>query len=172
MASRHRFRVDDEVRTVTVNDNGDRLAVSVDGGDEVLVDVTTSGVPGHFSMIIDGAPVRAYVARDGQTLRVTVEGRTFDLEPASGSARSRGPLGAGDPPGQVRAIGGIVVEVRVSVGDHIEAGQTLAIIEAMKMQNEVQAPRDGTVTVIHAIPGERIEAGSLVIEYDPDEEPE
>ena len=44
MASRHRFRVADEVRTVTVNENGDRLAVSVDEGDEVLVDVTTSGV--------------------------------------------------------------------------------------------------------------------------------
>lgn len=172
MAPRHRFRVDDEIRTVTVNENGDHVAVSVDEGEAVLVDVTTSGVPGHFSMIIDGEPVRAYVAREGQTLRVTVDGRTFRLEPASSGARSRGPIGAADPPGQIRAIAGVVVAVRVKVGDRLTPGQTVAVIEAMKMQNEVQAPMNGTVTVVHAVPGERIEADELVLEYEPDEEDE
>lgn len=169
MASRHRFRVDDEVRTVAVTENGDHLAVSIDDGDEVLVDVTSSGVPGQFSMIIDGAPVRAYVSRSGQTLRVTVEGRTFELAPVVGSGRSRGPMGASDPPGQIRAIAGVVVEVRVQVGGHISAGDTVAVIEAMKMQNEINAPMDGTVTVMHAVAGDRIEANDIVLEYEPDE---
>jgi pyruvate carboxylase subunit B len=169
VASRHRFRVDDEIRTVTVDENGDQIAVAVDEGEAVLVDVTTSGVPGHFSMIIAGEPVRAYVARAGQTLRVTVDGRTFHLEPASAGGRSRGPVGASDPPGQIRAIAGVVVDVRVKVGDHIEVGQTVVVIEAMKMQNEVQAPLAGTVTAVHAVAGERIEADELVLEYEPDE---
>jgi pyruvate carboxylase subunit B len=172
VASRYRFRVDDEVRTVTVDEGADQVAVTVDEGDPVLVDVTTSGVPGHFSMIIAGEPVRAYVARAGQTLRVTVDGRTIRLEPATADGRGRGPISKGDPPGQVRAIAGVVVDVRVKVGDHFEAGQTLAVIEAMKMQNEVQAPMSGTVTVIHAVPGERIEADELVLEYEADEESE
>ena len=170
MASRHRFRVAEEVRTVTVHENGDHVAVTIDEGDEVQVDITTSGVPGHFSMIINDAPVRAYVTRAGQTLRVTVEGRTFDLEPASSGRRGRGQTVLSDPLGQVLAIAGVVVELRVKLGDHIEAGQTVVVIEAMKMQNEVQAPRDGTVTVVHAVTGERIEAGDLVLEYDPDED--
>ena len=172
MASRHRFRVGEAIRAVSLTERDDGVLVSLDEDDEVFVDVTTSGVPGLFSLIIDGVPQRAYVSRAGQGLRVTVDGRTFDLEPATGGSRGRGGVSSVDPPGQIRAIAGVVVEVRVKVGDHIEAGQTVALIEAMKMQNEVQAPLSGTVTVVHAVPGERIEADELVLEYEPDEAPE
>lgn len=153
-----------------VDESGDRLALTVDDSPPVEVDVTTSGVPGLFSIIRDGVPSRAYVTREGRNLRVVVDGRTFVLG-AAGGGRERGASGgAGDPPGKITApLAGVAVDVRVQPGDRIEARQAVVVIEAMKMQNEVQAPHGGVVTAVHAERGVRVEKGGLLVEYAPDE---
>ncbi|TAJ22312.1 MAG: acetyl-CoA carboxylase biotin carboxyl carrier protein subunit, partial [Nitrospirae bacterium] len=137
--------------------------------DPIEVDATTEGVPGLFSIVRDGRPTRAYVTRDGKNLRVIVDGRTFILAPGSGG-RERGAAGGlVDPPGKITApLAGVVVEVRVKVGDRIEPRQVVAVVEAMKMQNEVQAGHAGTVTAVKAQQGERAEKGELLVEYTPD----
>ena len=91
MATRHRFQVDDEPHTVEVDEQRDRITVRVDGGDPIVLDATTSGVPGLFSIIIDGEPRTAYVTRDGKNLRVLVEGRVFILGPSGAAGRGRLP---------------------------------------------------------------------------------
>ncbi len=168
MATRHRLLVDGNERTVVV-ETGDLVTVTVGEGEPVEVDVTTSGVPGLFSLVIDGKPRQAYVSRRGAGFEITVNGRRFLVGPATAGGRQRGPLGAKDRIGEVTApLAGVVVNVPVSVGDRIEAGQTLLVIEAMKMQNEIQAPHDGTVKAIHCEQGGRVEQGALILEYDPD----
>ena len=170
MATRHRFQVDGQTHIVTIDDSGDRFTVAIDDAVPVEVDVITSGIPGLISIIRDGIPSRAYVARDGRNLRVVVDGRTFVLG-AAGGGRERGASGgASDPPGKITApLAGVAVEVRVAVGDRIEVRQAVVVIEAMKMQNEVQAPHPGVVTAVHVQRGERVEKGSVVVEYTPDE---
>ena len=169
MATRHRFQVDGETHVVVVDDSSGRVTVAIDDADPIEVDVAASGVPGLFSMISGGRPTRAYVTRDGASLRVVVEGRGVLLGGA-GAGRGRGAGGAGDPPGQITApLAGVAVEVRVAVGDRIEARQGVVIVEAMKMQNEVQAPRSGVVTAVHAERGIRVEKGEILVEYTPDE---
>ncbi len=169
MASRHRFLVDGREHTVVVVEVDGRTTVAVDDDDAVEVDATTSGLPGLFSLLVDGSPSNAFVSRRRGGFEVTVGGRRFRVEPAAGSSRRRGPVGGlEDPPGEVSApLAGVVVEVRVQVGDEIEVGQALLVIEAMKMQNELQAPLAGTVTAVHVRTGERVEKGTVVIEYDP-----
>jgi len=171
MATRHRFQVDGQPHTVEVDEQDDRITVRVDGGDPLVLDATTSGVPGLFSIVIGGVPRQAYVTRDGKNLRVLVEGRAFILGAGGGANRGRGAAGGlVDPPGTITApLAGVVVDVRVKPGDHIEQRQTVVVVEAMKMQNEVQAPMDGTVTRVNAVMGARIEKGELVLEYTPDE---
>lgn len=168
MATRHRFQVDGQQRTVVVEEAGDGLRVAVDDADAIIVDATSSGIPGLISMLVDGRPQRAYVTRRGQGLAVTVEGRTFVLHPAA-SARARGAVGgATDPAGQISApLAGVVVEIRTPVGTEVKAGDTVVVVEAMKMQNEVQAREDGTVTAVHCEQGARVEKGDLLLEYDP-----
>ncbi len=171
MATRHRFQIDGKTYTVTVDDSGDRVVIAIDGGPPTEVDVTTSGLPGLVSMIRNGLPSRAYVVREGRDFRVVLEGHTFVLG-ATGSRRQRGAAGgAEDAPGRVTApLAGVVVDLRVAVGDRIEARQSLVVIEAMKMQNEVQAPHAGTVTVLHARQGVRVDKGELLMEYEPGED--
>ncbi len=147
---------------------GGRTTVALDDGEPVEVDVTSSGLPGLLSMLVDGQPSTAYVSRRGAGFEVTVGGRRFDVAPASAAGRRRGPVGGlDDPPGQVMApLAGVVVEVRVEVGDDIEVGQTLIVVEAMKMQNELRAPQAGVVTAIHFGAGDRVEQGVLLLEYE------
>ena len=169
MATRHRFSVEGTLHNVSVDEAANRILVKIDDGEPIEVDATTEGVPGLFSIMRDGRPTRAYVARDGKSLRVIVDGRTFLLSPAS-SGRERGAAGGlSDPPGKITApLAGVVVEVRVKVGDHLEPRHVVAVVEAMKMQNEVQAALAGTVTAVNARQGERAEKGELLVEYTPD----
>lgn len=170
MASRHRFVLEGEEHTIVVDESGDRVIVTIDDGEPLEVDVTTSGVPGQFSIVAGGAPRRAFVARVGQGFDVTVDGRRFAVTGAG--SRGRGSVGgSGDPIGTITSpLAGVIVELRVAVGDAFDAGETLAVVEAMKMQNEVSSAHAGTVTAVHGAPGERVESGGLLIEYDPAEE--
>ncbi|MCB9919814.1 MAG: acetyl-CoA carboxylase biotin carboxyl carrier protein subunit [Planctomycetes bacterium] len=61
---------------------------------------------------------------------------------------------------------GIVVSVDVSVGDEVTEGQTLLIVEAMKMQNPITADGNGTVEAIHVAAGQAVAAGDTLLRLD------
>ena len=58
---------------------------------------------------------------------------------------------------------GIVISVDVKIGDNVRIGQSVAVIEAMKSENEIQSEFEGTVTAINTSKGEHIEAGAPII---------
>ncbi len=77
--------------------------------------------------------------------------------------RERGLQGGGD--GVVRSpIQGTVVAVKVQEGQEVKAGEVLCIVEAMKMENEIPAPRDGVVRRVAVTPGAMVEAGGVLVE--------
>ena len=49
----------------------------------------------------------------------------------------------------------------------LEAGAAVLVLEAMKMQNEVQIPHDGAITAVHAAAGDNVDKGALLVEYEP-----
>lgn len=57
---------------------------------------------------------------------------------------------------------GVILDIKVSQGQKVNAGDTLCILEAMKMENEVVAPSDGVVSAIHVSKGNTIEAGTTL----------
>ena len=61
---------------------------------------------------------------------------------------------------------GVVLEVLVSAGESVEAGQTLMILEAMKMEHRIVASRDGIVTTVHFNVGDRVEQGTNLLEVE------
>ncbi|MBP3203254.1 MAG: biotin/lipoyl-binding protein, partial [Bacteroidales bacterium] len=58
---------------------------------------------------------------------------------------------------------GVIVEVSVKEGQAVKAGQKVAVLEAMKMENEISAPKDGTITAIHVNKGDSILEGAPVV---------
>ena len=107
----------------------------------------------------------------GRRIEVVVDGWRFelDVEDARRAAlREAGTRHSADPrrdgPFEVRAIiPGRVAAVSVAAGDRVVAGQTLLLIEAMKMQNELRAPRDGVVDRLAVGMGETIDLGQLLV---------
>jgi propionyl-CoA carboxylase alpha chain len=170
--ARHRFVVDGVEHVVTVEALDGGYGVIIDDADPIDVQALVSG--GLITTFQGGRPSRAFVARhhrgQEQGYNVTVDGRRFEVRAASASRRGRSVVGgAEDPPGKVTApLAGVVVAVNVAVGDHVEAGAVLAVVEAMKMQNEVHAPVPGTVTAVRVEAGARCERGDLLVEYTPD----
>ena len=113
------------------------------------------------------------VDRDGRrTVEVVVQGWRFeclveDAERAALRGRASRPRAAADSSGgplEIRAIiPGRIAAVSVVAGDPVLAGQSILVVEAMKMQNELRAPRDGRVSRVAVASGQTIEIGDLLV---------
>ena len=62
------------------------------------------------------------------------------------------------------AMPGTIIDIKVAVGDKVSAGDGVVVIEAMKMENEIQAPKAGTVTSIHIAKGDSVSPNETLIE--------
>jgi propionyl-CoA carboxylase alpha subunit len=60
---------------------------------------------------------------------------------------------------------GLVVSIAVSEGQEVKAGETLAVVEAMKMENVLRAERDGVVKAIRAKPGDSLAVDAVIMEF-------
>ena len=58
---------------------------------------------------------------------------------------------------------GVIIDIRVAAGDQIKAGQVIAILEAMKMENEIQAESDGVVTAVNVSQGDSVLEGAPIV---------
>jgi biotin carboxyl carrier protein len=74
---------------------------------------------------------------------------------------------APDPSHITCVIPGIIQKVYVRPGQKVRKGESLCILEAMKMQNDIACPFDGTVKVIHVEPGKMMAKGGLLMEITP-----
>jgi biotin carboxyl carrier protein len=118
---------------------------------------------GKMDLLLDGKRLTAYVSSDNAKRWVTVDGQTFVLTKSSGSRKgghghqhSAGELTA-PMPGQVRAV-------NVSEGDLVTKGQTLLVLEAMKMEIRVQASQSGTVKKLFVKQGQTVEREQILVE--------
>ena len=122
-------------------------------------------------VIVDGVEFEVTIEGEGKVWSATVEGKTFEIEiPDAAPVAKKKRTGSGKKKksGTVSAnIPGKVVTVEVSEGDSVIEGQVILILEAMKMQNEIQAPISGTVTVVHCEEGQAIEANIPLVVIEP-----
>ena len=80
--------------------------------------------------------------------------------------RRRTPYAPPDPSKVVAVIPGIILAVRVKVGQRLKWGDSLLILEAMKMKNDVTAPRDGIVKAIHVQQGQMVTKHQVLVEFE------
>jgi acetyl-CoA/propionyl-CoA carboxylase biotin carboxyl carrier protein len=127
-----------------------------------------------LSGIAPSAPgAAAGPATAGRTTTVEVDGKRFEVEvfvPSTGDSTARrarrgGGRGGGADDGRIVApMQGTVVKVLVAVGDAVTAGQAVVVLEAMKMENQLMAERDGVVAAVRVSPGASVGAGDLLVE--------
>lgn len=152
-----RLKLDDDTYDVWLDRAGEALKVEVDGDvREARVTVERDGYR---------------VAVGGRTFLVKLDGNTADVDGhryvlgltdvrSAGAPGQHGPKGGGEikPP-----MPGKIVAVKVKAGDKVEAGQTLLVLEAMKMQNELGAPGAGTVKEVKVAVGQNVEPKDVLV---------
>lgn len=174
----YRVRLGTDETEVTVGEEADgALRVSLAGAAH-RVDVAEI-VPGRHSLIVDGlchdlcegqgTESRAASGPSGpgdgrRRWTVTVDGETYTVEVAGRTSGGRaGPAQAAHA-SEVRAsMPGLLVALQVAEGSEVAAGQPLIIMEAMKMQMEIRAPRAGTVRRVHVRAGQEIAGDQLLV---------
>ena len=123
---------------------------------------------------------------EGKNASVTVNGTAYQVEleeaataapvqapvqatpiQASAAAPTVAPTAAPVPSGAGKAVTsplpGVIIAVKVNVGDTVKAGQEVAVLEAMKMENSIEATHDGTVTAINVAKGDSVLEGAPIV---------
>lgn len=119
---------------------------------------------GKLDLLIDGKRVTAHVSSDNAKHWVTVNGQTFALTRSSGAKRRS--AGHDHAAELVAPMPGLVRTVNVGEGDAVTKGQTLLLLEAMKMEIRVQAPRAGKVLKLFVKQGQTVEREQILIEIE------
>jgi biotin carboxyl carrier protein len=170
-------RGDEESTATLVRDGGGRVWVESSSGqkidDAIVLDNgrSVSLRLNNRMYFVDVTP------RHHRELRALINGRggvvqLFDeLGAAAAEQESVGNSGR-----ELKAdMPGLVVDIKCAVGDQVMAGQPIVVLEAMKMQNELTSPGDGTVEEILVQAGQSVESGALLLrlaEPAPEPEPE
>jgi len=124
-----------------------------EGGESPALDFAQTGA----------GKLRAHAMRDGSTVWVAVAGETYrlDIEDVK-RGRSGSLLGADE----IRApMTGTVLSVLAKVGDTVEAGQPVLVVEAMKMEHTLKAPRAGLIEEVACSEGDQVEAQSVLVSF-------
>jgi propionyl-CoA carboxylase alpha chain len=166
--------VDQQAHGVSLSyDDDEALTLELAGEDRALRLSDIDWRPGlaQFRAVLDGEPFTAEVARvaDGFVIRHrAARARVRVLAPAVAALYARLPEKvAADTSKLIQSpMPGLVVAIPVAVGQEVKTGETVAIIEAMKMQNILKAERDGVVKAVSAKAGDPVAADDVLVEFE------
>ncbi|MBX7237010.1 MAG: biotin/lipoyl-binding protein [Caldilineales bacterium] len=161
---KYQSQVENSTYTVEIDADGQILVENA----KVDASLLQVGPLGLYSLLIDKRSLELVVEETQHGYRVSFGSHTFDVRVADERqlklAGKRTDLGATGGDIQVKApIPGLVVRVLVRAGDAVQTGQSIAILEAMKMENELRATREGVVSEVRVKAGERVEQGAILL---------
>jgi 3-methylcrotonyl-CoA carboxylase alpha subunit len=158
--------------TVRLTPEGDGFATEVDGAAHRIARVSagprTAAAGGatveELAFELDGRWCRAVVARTRARVLVSIAGRVYGFE--SGDAAGRTGIGGAASGTIVAPMPGKVISLLVAVGDAVEAGTPVVVLEAMKMETTLTAEVAGTVARVSAAPGALVDAGDVLVDIE------
>lgn len=158
-------KIGDETSAVSVKEEGNRLFAEIDGRKYGLEAVRPE--TGQVSLRFDdGRKIEARVELDAEGRCVVwIDGRSIEVELADPKKLRGSNTSNADTAGVAdikTAMPGKVVRLIAAVGDTVEKGDGVIVVEAMKMQNEVKAARDGVVSEIKVSAGDTVSAGQVL----------
>jgi len=146
-------------REVEIRESGGGLQVVVDGA--TFAPVVEEIGRGSFLWRDGGRSEPFHCVRDGDTIHLFWRGSVYRLveEEEGGRAARRHASGGLEAP-----MPGKVIAVKVAPGQAVKKGDELLVVEAMKMENAIRAPRDGTVRSVAARVGDMVGPGAVLVE--------
>jgi biotin carboxyl carrier protein len=147
-----------------------QYTIEINHDDQITIDGVASPIDlcaideTTFSLLIDNASHEALVEAHEGEIEVLLYGRLYTARIEDERARRLGQSGEGlhVSSGEVMIkspMPGLIVSIPASEGQAVKKGQTIVVLESMKMENELKAPRDGTITSIKVSPRQSVEQG-------------
>ena len=119
--------------------------------------MTVNGTP--YQVELEEAPAAPVQAVPAQSAPIQTAPAAAPAQPAPAA----GPAASGAGKAVTSPLPGVIIAVKVNVGDSVKAGQEVAVLEAMKMENSIEATHDGTVTAVHVAKGDSVLEGASVV---------
>lgn len=140
-------------------------------GERLQVDMQRSGRLNLYSLLVNHASYEVVIEPDAErrnVYEVLLEGARFEVQVEDERSRrlAKAVFALQAPPGELilrPPIPGLIVSVPVEAGQSVEKGETLVVFEAMKMQNEIRAPRDGVVREVRVRPGMQVTQNDVLM---------
>jgi biotin carboxyl carrier protein len=121
--------------------------------------------PGIYSVLIEGCAFEVRVEQRAEDLQINTQGREYSAavrDPRQWLRRNDSALEAQGRQKVIAPMPGKIVRLLVGAGDRVEAGQSVLVVEAMKMQNEVRSPKSGKVEKLFVSEGQAVTAGETL----------
>lgn len=157
------YQLGNQITSVRVEKTGAGYAVTLN--DETYAIEIEPRAAGELSLLINGQRHTAHVAAEGARRWVALNGQTFELSIPQAQKKTRRGKAGGHESLEAQ-MPGLVRKVLVTEGEAVTQGQSLLILEAMKMEIRVGAPHTGTVARIGVREGETVGRGQVLIELD------
>ena len=152
-----------KIHSVELEKDKNTYQVIIDDNKRYIIeDVVTQ--PDIISFKLNNKIQNVFIISDKDKTYLSIDGENYILEKDKTSKAKTGKQQKGNS--VFSPMPGLLVEVPVSVGDKVKSGETLAIVEAMKMQNELPSPRDGIVKKITGKEGEQVDALQVIVELE------
>lgn len=127
----------------------------------------SAGAAGGAEIVLlhEGARKRAFVVREGDVVHVHMDGRTWKLQAVTPRPGADGASAEAADPFAPSPMTGVVRKVLVKPGDAVKSGATLFVVEAMKMEFAVPAPRDVVIDAVKCAEGDRVDIQQIVVTF-------
>lgn len=139
--------------------NGNEYSVAVNSISGNIADVTVNGT--QYQVEMENAPATPVQAVPATQQPAAPVQQTTVPSPQQAAPAAPKPSAGGKA--VTSPLPGVIIAVKVNVGDAVKAGQVIAILEAMKMENEIQAEHDGTVTSVNVAKGDSVLEGATIV---------
>ncbi|AXQ28693.1 biotin/lipoyl-binding protein [Solimonas sp. K1W22B-7] len=161
----HAFKLGDTEHNVEISRSADAYRLHL-GDQEVAVDLKT-GADGRAWLTLGERHVEVVIATRGDDVFVHLDGEAYQLRYQHPLDRLAAQAG-GAAEDNIRApMPGSIVAVQVKAGDAVTKGQTLLVMESMKMETTIAAPRDGTIAAITYEKGQTFDRDALLLSLEP-----
>ena len=165
------FVIEGQIYKIWLEKKGEKFVFSY-GNKTLEADIHFTG-SNIISVLVGKSSHKIYFVQDKNKRHIYVDGHQFIVEEAEGvegSFHQAGGERVGEDNLIVKApMPGKVIKINVSEKDKVRKNQTLAIVEAMKMENEIKSSIEGFVKKIFVAPGELVDSDKLLIELGRDE---
>lgn len=146
------------MKTYRFKINGNEYNVEIGSVEGNVADVTVNGA--SYKVEMENAPAVQAAPAASKAAQTPAPAPAAAAAPAPAPAATPA-SGSGKP--VTSPLPGVIIEISVKEGQAVKAGQKVAVLEAMKMENEIQAPADGTVTAILVSKGDSVLEGAEIV---------